>query len=92
MFVRVCVVLAADGLVGGGVEHTSRPSSRTLRVLTCTSFMIVAKSLVQNMKKSPKPSGRMNFSILKGNLCSVLESSTDELVTGNRRLAESATA
>lgn len=92
MFERVCVVVAADGWVGGGVEHTSRPSNRTLRVLTCTSFMIVAKSLVQKMKRSPKPSGRMNFSILKGNLCSVLESSTDELVTGNRGLAESATA
>lgn len=77
-----------DGL---GIEHTSRPSSRTLRVLTCTSFMIVAKSLVQNMKKSPKPSGRMNFSILKGNLCSILESSTDGLVTGNSELSESVT-
>lgn len=72
--------------------HTSRPSSRTLRVLTWTSLDTVAKSLVQNMKKSLKPSGQVDFSLWHDpDLCSLLWLTVSESIEGNTGSKESAT-
>ena len=47
---------------------TSMPISRTLRVLTWTSFATVEKSVVQNTTKSLRPSGWTKFSSISRDL------------------------
>lgn len=67
--------------------NTSRPSSRTLRVLKCTSLNTVVKSLVQNIKTSLKPLGRMNFSSSADpEPCSIQQSTVSESMEGKTEI------
>jgi hypothetical protein len=69
---------------------TSRPSKHTLRVLTWTSFETVAKSLVQKIQKSLKPSGRRNFSSFP-ELFSLMRFAASESIEGKTGIKESVT-
>lgn len=71
-------------------NNTSRPTNRTLRVRTWTSFEMVEKSVVQNTTKSLKPSGDKNFPKLKAcRFCDIFWSTGFRSIAGNAEISDS---